>query len=688
MKISIAQTIPGFLSEQIEQSYKVALEDESEVIIFSSRVLHTPELSSPIFGGIEQALSEIAVYVCRKSSNPLHMIFPYIDLDESALVIHVHEKKIELCSRVPVDLDLEELSQEFKDVYDIELDPIVRHASIDEPMLYINGTSFGCIFQGENALMKPKAPGDYVYDVMICYIEEPLMSKIPFPLRDTESPQSIKDLCSYNFARKAVCHVEDCGLYGEYVFRGSSVISDAHANALGECPIFQPGLLTCDIDAIVRLEEKDQKRSQQLVEATFIRNEQNDIERMQDILEGIKRAMRDYVNFFEVYDVIIPVVDTFAGHLLYELACEVLDDRYIIAVVDSQYPNVAMQYDFSSAHEVLTVQGCKGDGIDNIEALYQSCVRIAKQERGVAFIPETMTDYMLNQLTPLTNKHVFAPFSHLFASDIFNLNDIFDIERNNDVLTYDEMELDEQTRHDLDNLAEKCVVQYCTNKYRQAQDIPSALGRIWQRLDFDCLQVVRGVDYDINRMDYLIRKFYEIADDMLYTRYLNIIWDIPIKSRYYEAMEEDEQDCFDNSKLTGIFDMSGVAQGIIFKIPLRAPQELSYEPFFEGYPMIMHDELMLDTDIEGIKFNLEGRKPNEEVFSIGMHVGALSDEDDDSVTRSIEIDPRLKEHILNSISRAISDGDESSTAKYMLDMYRLTSLTEDSNGETNLFTQN
>ncbi len=279
----------------------------------------------------------------------------------------------------------------------------------------------------------------------------------------------------------------------------------------------------------------------------------------------------------------------------------------------------------------------------------------------------------------------------MLYTDIFRIKDVYEEETGvGPSLIYDKPGLDAEAKEELDRMAFECVDAYLSYDYTEAVDIPSAIGRIWDRSDFDAQEVLRELDADVARMRYFIRRFYYIMDELLYARFMEDEYEEEMSCEYYDKLSLDAKMQLKTYRIRGLYKKDSVSQGIIFRYPLRPARPIPPLPPSDLPPISDLEEPKKIKVVEGIQFNLEKRSSDD--IKIGqLPINKLIVQGRGAATAGDPldmIDESIKEQLFKAIADALGQVGDDNPAKYMLDMYKLASLTEDSENGNNLFSQN
>ncbi len=690
MKISIAQLVSGSLISQLKNAVKYAQNDKSDLLVFPAFTFDSPYPLKDSYDRFETALYLIAdlVYECECES--LHLLLPFINKRGKELYIHAHGNSIEIYSSVRSgDLEIGRVSNKiFKD-FEMEVNGRVRLYRDACEMFSVDGMRIGCIFDSR-ADVASRENHKESCDTLLYFHTAPVVYWNGLENKDA-IPANIEDIVKRKFADQYVCIIHNCGLYGEFAYRGGTRIVDVNLNLVGECPAFKYGVFSANLGPV-------QKRwGQDWMEAMNFSREPLDISFLHeellvdDTLQLLKLSMRSYLTHMEARSVIIPLLDTFTSHFLFNLVCEEFKDVDIVAIANEEFPHVNMRYDLDKPTYVVYVSSVEGGGHEKIEGMYQACQRIARYSDGLAIIPECMSDYIQNHMAPTCPNYVFAPFSHLLYSDLLRIKDAFEREvGKGPSFDFDTSSLSTKAKRELKEYARSCADVYLSSDYDEACDAPSALGRLWDRSDFDAQEVLSDLSSDPVRMRYLLKTFYKLMDEVVYGRYNEVEWGKELTSVEYQRLSSDAKDQIRFYRVRGLSYPESVAQGIFFREPLRDMRPMPGHFIPDVNPIRGGFRKPFNETLSGISFSYEKPESGE------------SDIDDEAIRNVIDlaasvpdprdplsqIDPAMKEKLLSAIADALGGDEEDNPARYMLDMYKLASLTEDSEYGNNLFSQN
>ena len=692
MKLSIAQLVSGELLAQLNQSIAIAHRDESDLVVYPAFVFETP--ADPIleYNDFGVALYVVAMLLHDTRENPIHMLFPYMNHKGNTLFIHGYKDDITIYSYDKIaDLCVFDEIVNIKDEQDVNVDPIAHVVLPTEKMFSVEDKSFGCVFDFNSYMLDQRAEEDYAYDTMLYFNTTPLTYREDGGSFKEGTPFDLSDLASRGYAKEFIGVVESCGLYNEYLLKGGSSIVTTEGSLLAQCPFFDAGLLSADLVLDEIGENHDAVVMDPIMYERLDLSSKTSGALAKDTLKGLKLALRNYANRMGADTIVLPLIDTFTSYFIYNLACDVFQDRKIVALAYEEYPYVTLQYDTDRVDDLVYVPVVEGGGNEKIEGMYQACERIARYSDGLALIPECMSDYIQNYQAPLASRYVFAPFSHLLYTDIFRIKDIYEQEiGQGPSLIYDKPGVAKEVKEELDKMALECVSAYMSYDYTEAIDIPSALGRIWDRSDFDAQEVLRELDADIPRMRYFIRAFYRIMDDLLYARFLEEEYEEELDSKYFNQLSPEAQDQLKSYRVRGLSAKDCVAQGIIFRYPMRDSRPIPPLPPSDLPPLSDLEEPVKINAVDGIRFNLE-KRPDHEIKIGQLPINKMIEAKHRAQASSDPLDmmsQSIKEQLVKAIADALGQDDEDNPAKYMLDMYKLASLTEDSENGNNLFSQN
>ncbi len=692
MKISIAQLVSGELLSQLNQSVPIAHRDGSDLVVYPAFTFETPADSVLEYNNFGVALYVAAMILHDTRENPIHLLFPYMSHKGNTLFIHGYQDDLTIYSYDDIsDLCVFDEIVRIKEEQDINVDPIAHKISPCEEILTIDGNRIGCVFDFNSYMLGQRAEGDYVYDTMLYFSTTPLTYREDGEAFKEGTPLDLNELASRGYAKDYIAVVESCGLYNEYVLKGGSSIVTTKGRLLVQNPSFDAGVISADLNIDERDTDPEGIVMDPIMYERLDLSSKKGSALTKDTLNGIKLALRNYANRMGADTIVLPIIDTFTSYFLFDLACDVFDDRKLVAVAYEEYPAVLLQYDTDKIEDLVYVPVVEGGGHEKIEGLYQACQRIARYSDGLALIPECMTDYIQNHMAPFSSRYVFAPFTHLLYTDIFRVKDAYEKEKGSGPsLIYDNPGLDSDSKIQLEQMALECVNAYMSYEYSDAIDIPSALGRIWDRSAFDAQDVLRELDSDVPRMRYFIRSFYRIMDELLYARFMEEDYEEDFESQYYDQLSSEAQGQLRSYRIRGLSAKDNVGQGIIFRYPLRDSRAIPPLPPSD-LPPISDVIVPKKVDVvDGIRFNLDksshediniGQLPLNKMVNLRKNPSASKDPLD-------MIDASIKEQLFKAIADALGQDDEDNPAKYMLDMYKLASLTEDSESGNNLFSQN
>ncbi len=695
MKLSIAQVTAENLDKQLKQAVDTALSDGADLLVFPSHVFQTPEFFPGYETAFKEACRRIARVAARAEDTNLVMLFPFLDDQGRYVMIRTWDNQMDFLSYENID-DLPYVDDfDFDDLdFLMTVNSHIINVLPYEDILCIKDTTIGYIHNTDAEILKERYNTSAPYDILLYFGPVPHRYKAGFEPVVYNFDHSFEDFIDSRYANLYVCNIAACGLYSETVFPGGSKVCDVQGNEIGVCPRFKPGLLTVDLREGWEEVLVDPKASSKPGETEDVTLEELLESPHKDTLEAIKFAMRKYACHTKAQAIVLPVIDTFSSLFLFDLAKEVFPDRELIAVCHDSYPSVSLYYDLDAADSIVHVAGVEGDGNTNIENLYLECMKVAKQKDGLALIPECMSEYLQFHLLPLPPRYCFCPFSHLLYTDIFNVKDVYEMEKGEGpAAIFADYYLSRTDRMALKKLVIESVNAYLSYDHTQAEDIPSAMGRIWDRSDFAAQDVIRGVDCDFGKMRYMMRYFYEIMDRLLYESYMNMRFGDPLSDsfwRIYAVLSDPAREQILEYRNYGARFLKDVGQGIMFRVPLRPSQALPLLHDHLDEPHYLSEKPKVETSIEGIKFNFEKmdmRKLMVEELDTGRLMKGLKTGENlpDSLAN---LDPSIKEQLYKAIAEALGEDDEDNPAKYMLDMYRLASLTDEADNGFNLFSQN
>ncbi len=693
MKISIAQLVSGDPLPQINESIIIGYKDDTDFIVYPAYVFESPGDPSIDYNTLDIALYIVAMQLRDTREKPIRMLFPFFDSNGDATFLYGYNDCIHMYSYTNEDeFYLSDKLEDIEEDLGVVIEPHIHRIDPAKKVLDVEGMSFGIVTDYNSYELEKRSPKDgYAYDVMLFFNTAMLVYRENAKEIAEIKTRDLDELAELGYAKSYIADIESCGLYDEYVFKGGSSIVTTKGRLLGQCPEFDAGVLSADL----RLSEDDMNPDGVVKDPIMYErldvSLKNPSALVKDTLHAIELALRNYANRLNVDTIILPLTDTFTAYFLFTLACSVFDDRKIVGVAYEEYQTVALQYDLDKIDDLVYVPIVEGAGPEKIEGMYQACERMARYSDGLALIPECMSDYIQNHQAPFSNRYVFAPFSHLLYSDIFRIKDAFEKEEGKGPsLKYDEPGLDYKIKDRIDKMALECVDAYLSYEYEEAIDIPSAIGRIWDRSQFDAQKVLRNLDTDIPKMRYFIRAFYGIMDDLLYNAYLSHDYSRYRKSEYFNKLSFQAKEQFVSYRIRGLSSTDSVAQGIIFRYPMREIRAIPPVPPSDLPPL---NELMAPMHInavEGISFNFDNSEGmDEKVGQLPLNKTVNLRSEHPSPKDPLDlIDPSIKEQLFKAIADALGHDDEDNPAKYMLDMYRLASLTDDSENDNNLFSQN
>ncbi len=593
MKLSIAQIMPGDLEARLEEAVDRAVADASDLVVFPSQVFEMEEFISEyteaelkvlrkhrtgkkgydIF--FKKVMALVAKLSMRIGPDGPALAFPFRTHTNRDFLIWAYKGEIKFYAHSNLCNIPEIVNFEIPGTGELlNVSNVVHRANDRVSAPCVKGISIGFTFQKERNRAKPYY-GIEGHGVMLHFCSTPYKFKLDFNLRATSKPDVFDGVYALEPEASCACFIEDLGLHNETFYGGGSYVVNASYRIIGECEKYKSDLITVDVPlemAAGKLRYFGEAYTDALVRGS---EEPKISDATKGILASIACSLEQYASQLQADAIVVPLIDSEVSELLFDLAVDIFKDKKIVAVAHKKYPSVLEAYDLSKVDGVYYASRYDGDGESVTHYLYAEAVLVAHDINGLVLIPECMSDYLRGMSGGISEKNIFAPFSHLLTTDIHAVKDAYEVQRGEGPgFRYQNFSMSHQDRKKLKNLAIESVNTYlsgCTD----SDDVACILGNIWSRKTFGAKDALSALDFDELETRVLVRYFYRVMDRIMYEKYYEFTDGILMSQKtlnYLDAMSEEALNAIEY-----MFEEEvrfRLPQGIIFRPGLRPEQHI------------------------------------------------------------------------------------------------------------------